>query len=81
MTYDLIIEDPKYAHWKDDAGIQIADKKINRRLTSFELDQLFNYFGPVKISEYVNDFTNARKLKEGIKKIEEDLEKELEKLR
>jgi hypothetical protein len=72
ITYEDITKDKRYTHWKD-ASIQMDGKTIDRRLTSFELDQLFNHFGPVQISQYVNDFNNTKTLSEGIKLIEQQL--------
>ena len=46
-TYDKIINDKQYKHWKDNRAVKVGGRTIDRRLTSFELDQLITHFGPI----------------------------------
>jgi len=65
-TYDAIINDEQYKHWKDKRAVRVDEKTIYRRLTSFELDQLITHFGPIQISRYVSDFNDEDAIKKGI---------------
>ena len=57
-TYVEIIQNPKYQSFIDASAVN-DDKLVSRRLSGFEIDQLFEHLGPIQIGGYI------QKIKEG----------------